>query len=201
MTPVFKKRLANIFSIAFVMLVAVFLIWILYPKQIDNFGIVVPGHIYRSGQPSKTEWIPLIQHLGLRTVLNLCNAEDSPEIIDAERSACAQMGVRLVCAPMPGDGTGNFNAFDLAMSVLNDPNAQPILVHCARGAYRTGSVIAAYRMLYQGWSEKDAIKEMRGYRVTHRDNHPGWPNLRKYIESTRSRKKSILAVDTRPETR
>lgn len=36
----------------------------------------------------------------------------------------------------------------------------PIMVHCWHGSDRTGTVIAAYRIIVQGWSKQDAIAEM-----------------------------------------
>ena len=36
----------------------------------------------------------------------------------------------------------------------------PILIHCWHGSDRTGAVIAMYRIVFQGWSKENAIKEM-----------------------------------------
>ena len=36
----------------------------------------------------------------------------------------------------------------------------PILIHCWHGSDRTGAVIAMYRLVFQGWSKENAIKEM-----------------------------------------
>lgn len=35
-----------------------------------------------------------------------------------------------------------------------------MVVHCWHGSDRTGAVIAAYRIVQQGWSQHDAIDEM-----------------------------------------
>jgi hypothetical protein len=53
------------------------------------------------------------------------------------------------------------------------------LVHCWAGAGRTGVAIAACRVVAQGWSREEAVREMRkgGY------SHHGWrfPNLARLI--------------------
>jgi protein-tyrosine phosphatase len=48
-----------------------------------------------------------------------------------------------------------------ALRVMTDPAAQPVLVHCKHGSDRTGVVVAAYRIVVQGWSKEDAIRELR----------------------------------------
>jgi protein-tyrosine phosphatase len=57
-----------------------------------------------------------------------------------------------------------------------------VLVHCARGSYRSGAVIASYRVLVQGWSEEDAIREMAKYRA-HTNGHVLIPYLHEYFRS------------------
>jgi protein tyrosine phosphatase len=53
-----------------------------------------------------------------------------------------------------------------------------VLVHCAAGAYRTGGVVAAYRMLVQGGSPADAWAEMKRY-----DWDDSEPQLPDYLNS------------------
>lgn len=59
------------------------------------------------------------------------------------------------------------------------PENQPMLVHCRHGADRTGTMIAAYRVVVQGWSKADALNEMQsgGFGF-----HPIWSNLPAQIE-------------------
>ena len=57
--------------------------------------------------------------------------------------------------------------------------AQPVFVHCQRGADRTGLAVAVYRVAVEGWSKEKAIEEMvrGGY-----DFSPVWGNLVTYVE-------------------
>jgi protein tyrosine phosphatase (PTP) superfamily phosphohydrolase (DUF442 family) len=65
------------------------------------------------------------------------------------------------------------------LRIATDPARQPVLVHCRRGADRTGTMVAIYRVVVEGWSKADAIDEMTrgdyGFR-------PVWQNLVRYIE-------------------
>jgi protein tyrosine phosphatase (PTP) superfamily phosphohydrolase (DUF442 family) len=66
------------------------------------------------------------------------------------------------------------------LRIATDPALQPVLVHCRRGADRTGTMVAIYRVVVEGWTKSDAIDEMTrgGYRF-----RPVWQNLVRYIEN------------------
>ena len=38
----------------------------------------------------------------------------------------------------------------------------PVLVHCLHGSDRTGTIVAMYRIVEQGWTREAAIAEMTG---------------------------------------
>ena len=66
------------------------------------------------------------------------------------------------------------------LRILKDPAKGPFLIHCLHGADRTGTMCAMYRLVVQGWSKDDAIKEMTeggfGY-------HAMWGNLIRYLRN------------------
>jgi len=65
------------------------------------------------------------------------------------------------------------------LRIVTDKSSQPVLVHCAQGSDRTGMMVAIYRIVVQGWSKDDALKEMiqGGYGF-----HTFWHDLVAYIE-------------------
>jgi len=73
-------------------------------------------------------------------------------------------------------GQDSLRQLALALKTLkqlsDDPKTRPVYVHCKAGQNRTGFVIATYRMIYQGWTPEEAVREMRVYgfyRVWSRD--------------------------------
>jgi protein tyrosine/serine phosphatase len=47
------------------------------------------------------------------------------------------------------------------LAILNDESAGPVFVHCRRGADRTGTVIACYRISHDHWDNRKALDEAR----------------------------------------
>ncbi|MCE9609179.1 MAG: tyrosine-protein phosphatase [Chthoniobacter sp.] len=66
------------------------------------------------------------------------------------------------------------------LRLATDRRLGPFLVHCQHGADRTGTMIAIYRIVVQGWKKEAAIHEMTeggyGYHVV-------WKNLVRYLEA------------------
>ena len=64
------------------------------------------------------------------------------------------------------------------LRVATTPELQPVLVHCQHGSDRTGTMVALYRIVVQGWSKEAALIEMTqgGYGF-----HPMWQNLTLYV--------------------
>lgn len=65
------------------------------------------------------------------------------------------------------------------LRIATTPALQPVLVHCQHGSDRTGTMVAIYRVAYQGWSKARAVDEMisGGFGF-----HPLWQNLLRYID-------------------
>jgi len=135
---------------------------------IPNFCVVTPNVLWRGARPDKNGAAWLIQQ-GVRTIVNL-------ELILDDEPAFGQATV----ADANNYEVGYFRIHDweplplLAPSIVDDHVAnflaivsqqlKPIYVHCRSGMNRTGVMVAAYRVLIEGVSDKDAIAEMERYR-------------------------------------
>jgi len=64
------------------------------------------------------------------------------------------------------------------LRIATTPALQPVLVHCRYGADRTGAMVAAYRIVVEGWTKEEAVREMTegGFGF-----HPVWNGLRDYL--------------------
>lgn len=65
------------------------------------------------------------------------------------------------------------------LRIATTPELQPVLVHCQHGSDRTGTMIAIYRIVVEGWTKEQAKAEMVqgdfGF-------HPIWQNLLHFID-------------------
>jgi hypothetical protein len=91
---------------------------------------------------------------------------EKPEDIAAERTMAALVGVtgdNFLSKPLNSlekITTGENQTILEILSIMNDQSRQPVYVHCAHGADRTGVVVALYRVIYEHWDPWKAYDEM-----------------------------------------
>jgi tyrosine-protein phosphatase SIW14 len=117
--------------------------------KLDNFFRVSDG-LFRSEQPELAD-LPALQTLGIRAVLTLRDHHDDPKKF-------AAAGLVLLRYE---SSAGSLTEADLiaGLRLLRDA-PKPVLVHCWHGSDRTGAVVAAWRMVFQGWAKDAAIDEL-----------------------------------------
>ncbi len=140
-------------------------------KGVENLHRV-SAELYRSGQP-EPEGFTALEQMGVRSVLNL------REYHKDTRKA-RHTDLHLMAYPV---AAGQVTAADVenCLRLLQDA-PKPALVHCWHGSDRTGIVVAAYRIIYQGWSVDAAEKEFRDDTYGH---HEFWyGNLVELLRNT-----------------
>ncbi len=133
-----------------------------FPK---NFGVVEPGQIYRSGQLSPALIKKTLTNNNVKVVISLENYNPKKPLQKAEFDACRELGIERLNFPLAGNGTGDVNSYVSAIAAMDAAvkEGNPVLVHCAAGAQRTGGVIAAYELLVRGKSPAEVRREMLRY--------------------------------------
>lgn len=115
--------------------------------------------LYRGGQPSDSGYTRLAK-LGIKTVLDL--RDDGERARSAELKARAA-GLRYFNLPMSEFSKPTDRRVAEALSIINSEENQPVFVHCKRGSDRTGTIIAIYRIEYQGWTSEEAKEEAKRF--------------------------------------
>ncbi|MEO0512249.1 MAG: tyrosine-protein phosphatase [Planctomycetota bacterium] len=149
-----------------------------YQWSPKNFGVIVSGEIYRSGEllPGTTRMVAEAREI--RTIVDLgAHEPGSIEEGVAQRTADA-LGIDRIVFDLQGDATGDPNAYLRTLRIMTDPERQPVLVHCAAGSERTGAAVALYRQIVEGVALDDAYEETKAHKHRSRRN----PRLRAVLE-------------------
>lgn len=127
-------------------------------KELPNFH-QVNEKLFRGGQPGPGGF-ELLNRLGIRTVVNLRDDDDreAQEEFDVE-----QAGLRYFNIPLGRLGRPDDKEIEQVLSIINNPENQPVFIHCAQGSDRTGVVIAIYRISQDGWTGEQAKTEAKRY--------------------------------------
>ena len=133
------------------------------PEDAYNFGVVVPGRVYRSGRPDER----FIQYLrnthDIQRIVTLTGSSEAHE-------AAKKMGMEVSSFRWNTNHLPPLSELETVLDILNDD--RPVLVHCAGGSDRTGYTVAIYRVRQQKWSIEQAVEEMALYWHSP-DNNPG----------------------------
>lgn len=156
-------------------------------EELPNFHQVNP-QLYRGAQP-KAGGISKLAALGIKTIVNLRREDDRTR---AEAAAAQASGLRYFNIPMPGTSKPTDEQISRVLAIINSPANQPVFVHCKRGADRSGTVIACYRILKDGWTASQAKKEAEHYGMY-------WTEfgMKDYIEDFYKRQQKRIVVTSK----
>jgi len=118
-------------------------------SELSNF-YRVDARLYRSEQPGDEAFSQLAA-FGIKEVLNLREFHSDKGEARETQLTLHQLKLR----------TGKVTEDQLieALRIIKRSNG-PLLVHCWHGSDRTGTVVATYRIVEQGWSKQQALDEM-----------------------------------------
>lgn len=139
--------------------------------SIPNLDTVAP-HFLRGGQPTSKGFEEL-RARGINTIVNL-RLEDNDE-----SALVRSLGMIPVWLPMPDTGAPTAPQLAKLLEVLARPGAR-VFVHCSAGIFRTGTMVAAYR-IRNGMAFDAAFAEMKAHKFD-----PEWLWAPKEVEFLRA---------------
>jgi len=141
---------------------------------IGNFAKVTDT-LYRGAQPS-SEGFNALRAMGVAMVVNF---RDEASETSSEKREVESLGMKYVGIPWSGsDYPSNAQVLEFLDLVRTNPQVK-IFVHCKRGADRTGTMIAAYRIAVEHKALAEAVSEMHAFHY----DHFFLPQLERYVDS------------------
>jgi tyrosine-protein phosphatase SIW14 len=141
---------------------------------VGNFGVVGP-HLWRGAQPTR-KGLANLKSMGVTVVVNLRHDEDE---VEGEQHVVEGLGMRYVAIPVSGMSTPTHEQVAAFLRLFVREPSDTVFVHCRRGADRTGVMIAAYRMTFDGWAAEQAIDEMKAFHFA----YLLYPNMVSYVRA------------------
>ena len=129
-------------------------------EHLPNFARI-NDQLFRGGQPTP-EGIRKLAELGVRTIINFRDTQSS---VLREKAIAAEHGIELINLRLSNWFAARDEDIHRIIDVIRDPKNQPVFVHCKRGADRTGTVVAIYRMLIDGWTDREANREAKKHGI------------------------------------
>lgn len=125
-------------------------------KELPNLR-KVNEQLYRGAQPA-SGGLKKLAELGIKTIVNLRGEDEGAR---AEAAAAKELGLRYFAVPMPGLSRPSDEQVARVLALLEAPENWPVFIHCKRGADRTGTIIACYRIAHEGWTDERALAEAK----------------------------------------
>jgi len=127
--------------------------------------------LYRSAQPTHQGFHNL-QKFGIKTIINL-------RWLHSDKKFLADTTLFYETCRAKAWHIEDEDVIWFLRLTTDIQNDAPFLLHCQHGADRTGCMTAMYRIVAQGWTKEEALKELEfggfGY-------HMIWQNIPEYIK-------------------
>lgn len=157
-------------------------------SPIRNFCVVTPGLLWRAESPTRSDAQWLVAH-GVGTVISLQldvrRSFESAHLAPGTVHSITYFRVRNFAATQVLTHRHLDDHVAEVLAIIQEA-PKPVLISCRAGVDRTGVIAAAYRVLVDGKSRGQAIKEMDGF-------HSPWnPLNNRYVRSIAGARKAMI---------
>lgn len=132
-------------------------------KQIENKDLPnfykVSDKFYRGAQPTENG-VRELARMGVKTIIDLRGADENSE---REKLWAQKAGIKFVVVDLGNWFKPKTSDVEAIIKQIDTASDEPVFIHCKRGADRTGTVVAVYRISHDEWTAKQALDEAKKF--------------------------------------
>lgn len=123
-----------------------------------NFSWVIDGLLAGSARPMSMQEMDWVKKVGIKSIVSVIEEPLPDEWLDGI--------INYLHIPTLDYTAPDLEDMDRAVEFINSSirDGKPVMVHCAAGKGRTGTVLAAYLIKYKGLSAVESINMIRSMR-------------------------------------
>jgi len=127
-------------------------------SRIPRFAEIRPG-LARGGEPDEAA-LQYLRDRGYKTIVSFLADPDESTFVVEQGMKYVHIPIRSGPFSCPTPSDDQVRQF---LSVATDTTLYPMFIHCHAGKDRTGAMAAIYRMETCGWTNDEAVEEMKAF--------------------------------------